>query len=234
MDQTKGPRNVLGLRLPYLMATVADVGEKAAKLIVDFLADPRRAIEAQIDGIRETLEEERRRATEIAVELGERLLWLRLHPGNEGFPAHIARLGMSPRTARNKMALALFARAHPHLYEKLKMLGPTKLYRIAVLNPKQIQHLSVDDPVETPRGQVPLRQLTSREFESWLKAQTPPPKRESWVRRVHRHLRASMRILERNGAQGVDAGELDPVKATFDHFGAWLKQILGTVREGGP
>jgi hypothetical protein len=226
MKPNKGPRRVLGLRLPYVMATVADVGEKAAKLIADVVADPRRAIKAQIEGIRDTLDEERRRACDAAVGVGNRLLWLRLNPGDDGFAKHVAQTGMSPRTARNKMALALFAEAHPELYERLKILGPTKLYRIAVLNPATIWTISVDDPVETPRGKIPLRQLTSREFEAWLKAQMPPAKHESWIRRAHRRLRQSRGVLERNAGQAIDPGEVVLLWASYEEFGAWLKETL--------
>jgi hypothetical protein len=227
MKPAKGPRRILGLRLPYLMETVVDVGEKAGKLIADVIADPRRASEAQVQRIRKVLDEDRCRASDAAVEAGRGLLWLRLNPGDEGFATHVKRLGMSPRTARNKMALALFAAAYPALYGKLRILGPSKLYRLAVLNPRSIQHISVDDPVETPRGQVPLRQLTSREFEAWMRAQMPPPKRESWIRRAQRHLQKSASVMERNAGQPVDAAEEERFKGTLAYFNTWL---AGTIR----
>jgi hypothetical protein len=226
MKPTRGPRRVLGLRLPYVMATVVDVGEKAGKLIADCIADPRGAIESQIQGIQQTLDDERRRATETAVSVGERLLWLRLNPGDEGFAAHVARLGISGRSARNKMALALFAAAHPELYEKLKILGPSKLYRIAVLRPEKVRQISVDDPVETPRGKVLLRQLTSREFEVWVRDQLPAPKTESWVRRAHRHLRRSERTWERNAGRPVDVADLRLLAGSLERFKTWLQEEL--------
>jgi hypothetical protein len=184
MKETKGPRRVLGLRLPYLMSTVVDITEKAAEWIEDALADPHAAIEAQIAGLEEDAEQERCQASDAAVKAGSRLLWLRRNPGDGGFANHLTRLKISQRTARNKMALALFARMYPELYSRLRCLGPTKLYRIAVLNPEKIHKISVDDVIEIPRGKVRLRQLTSREFEDWLRDQVPVAEREPWIRRA--------------------------------------------------
>ncbi len=229
----KSPRRILGLRLPYPVQKFVELGERVGKGIEDFLANPSRAIESQIQSINDEAEAERARQSDRAVETGAKLIWLRQNPGDDGFSKHLSRLHMSPRTARNKMALALFADSHPDLYEKLKSLGPSKLYRIAVLHPEQIRKLELDDTVETARGAVLFRQLTARELEAWLRKQAPVKERTNWVRRVQQQLRRAARLCEQNADQPVDLAELRYMDASIDQHRTWLRErIAKAVQEG--
>jgi hypothetical protein len=221
------------MRLPYPVHKFVEVGERVGKGIEDFLANPTRAIESLLQSMNDEAEAERARQADKAVGIGTKLIWLRQNPGDDGFSKHLSRLHMSPRTARNKMALALFANSHPDLYAKLKPLGPSKLYRIAVLHPEQIRKLELDDTVKTARGAVLFRQLTARELEGWLREQVPVKERASWVRRVQQQLRRAARLCEQNADQPVDLAELRYMDASIDQYRTWLRERIAKAAQEG-
>ncbi|MHC5037613.1 MAG: hypothetical protein ACYTHM_09890 [Planctomycetota bacterium] len=81
-----------------------------------------------------------RNAVDTAIELGEILREGRRLAGNR-FREWTRRLGITYATARNYESLATLAEVQPRLIQRFKELGPTKLYRLAVLDEKGRKHV---------------------------------------------------------------------------------------------
>ncbi len=222
MSQTR--RLVLGMRLPYAMTVAIKAIERYANEREDRRADPTPSIEAEVEDINRQSAERRGRDADEAVEFGCRLMWLKDLHGPRNFPLILKRLHTSERTARNKIALALFSLRYPELYQRFKTLGPTKLYRLAVLNPEQIRHLHLEDDVETTRGRVMFRQLTSLELETFLRQVVPHRARKPWTRRAGQALGHFVRAVA-TASEPAAPADLDLLRSRLMDAAA----LLGTA-----
>ncbi len=195
------------------MACLVQVAEKAGQQLEDLLADPTRSIEAEIERINADHASQRGEDSDRGVEFGGRLIWLKAQHGPANFATVLKRLHISERTARNKIALALFANRYPELYARFKTLGPTKLYRLAVLNPEEIRHLHLEDPVETSRGKIMIRQLTSTELDTFLRSVVPPKARRPWILRASQDVARAQRNLARAVGESNDVGDVELLRS---------------------
>jgi hypothetical protein len=127
----------------------------------------------------------------------------------EEWSAFLADLRISPRTAQNLMALALFSMRWPELYAGLKTLGPTKLYRIARLREDQIAEITLDTEVELGRGLVKLRHLSDAELQTYLRERFPDRPARLWTRATASIRKARPMLENAVHRDGIPATELE-------------------------
>jgi len=166
--------------------------------IRDAVHDPLRreavAREAAVD-VRKLFRDERVRASERAADRGVALVRYRKAHGRGCYLEFLSDIGVSPRTANNLMCLAFFRWRAPRLFERLACLGPTKLYRLAVLDDSRIGGLDPDAEITFDRRQTCLRYMTDRELILYLRDRFPVASRPRWLR-VRKAMLGARRMLE--------------------------------------
>jgi hypothetical protein len=232
MNGTKNATRRL-LRVPYARATAVGVLKRAALPLPEPGSDVATARQKALEDVRAAVAEERARATDRAVELGQKILRLRMINGPTGWDGVLREIGKGARSARNLMALALFAFQHPDLHGRFRTLGPTKLYRLATLNPEILRTLTLSTLVDTDRGRLALRDLTDRELIEFLRALLPPSERRRWRQVKQALLRARRRLVEAQEHEAPDPRDREPLHAAARELVARLHGILGGAAAGG-
>ncbi len=153
--------------------------------IRDAVNDPLRREAAAQDAaadVRKLFRDERMRAAERAADKGVALVRYRKAHGRGCYQPFLRDISVSPRTANNLICLAFFRWRAPRLFERLSCLGPTKLYRLAVLDDSRNGGLDPDGIVTFDGRQIRLRYLTDRELILYLRARFPVASRPRWPR----------------------------------------------------
>jgi hypothetical protein len=202
--------------------------EKFVQKLEDRIADPTNAIENGIDDWTSRQQKRRIREADEAVEDGLEIIRLRKLNGAKGWPLILKRLRISRRSAENRMALALFATQYPELYERFKSLGPTKLYRLAVIHPSHLRFLHLEDEVETERGKVLLRQLRDVELIDYLRRLVPIEQR-SLARRLRSRAAQLARMVNSADSGGsLCATELEELREMVRATSLRLNRMAAT------
>ncbi len=183
--------------------------------IRDAFNDPLRreaAARQQAADVRKLFREERVRASERAAEKGVALVRYRKAHGHGCYQQFLRDIGVSPRTASNLICLAFFRWRAPRLFERLACLGPTKLYRLAVLDDSRIGGLDPDATFSFDNKQTCLRYMTDRDLIMYLRDRFPVATRPRWLRVRTATLGARRMIENFPPAESVDASELQLVR----------------------
>lgn len=229
MRTYQGSTYFLGRRLPYDLQLAWDVVGEALRFVEDRATNPA-AVEAQMGrrqaALRAARHQRRIRASEEAASDGQTLLQLRALAGPGRWSAVLADVGISRRTAQNLIALALFARKSPELFGKLKILGPTKLYRLARLNPGALDGLHPDSDVDVDRGSVKLRNLTDRELEAFLKKRFPEAKKPAWPEVRSALLKIQRSLREPRALDGAAQIDMELLRDVVCAIGARLDSAV--------
>ena len=225
MLQNSKPRYLLGKRVPYLAQVIMEAAEKFVQKLEDRIADPTNAIENGIDDWTNRQLRRRVRDSDEAVEDGLEVLRLRQLNGAKGWPLILRRLHLARRSAENRMALALFATSYPELYDRFKSLGPTKLYRLAVIHPSRLRTVRLDEGVETERGTVLLRQLRDSELIAYLRALVPIEERSLARRLRARTVQITRLVATADAEGGLSAPEMDELRAVLETTAFQLKRM---------
>jgi hypothetical protein len=232
----KGWQFLLGKPLPYTLEFLAGIFEDFLRWVDDLLHDPG-AVEKEIRRREEEFQGERRRrmirASEEAAQDGRRLLEMRALNGPFGWPALLARLHVSPKTALNLMALALFAKRHPETFERFRHLGPSKLYRMARLRRELQPKLEADYRLELTRGPVAVRQLTDGELEKHLERLDPRPPKTEWEK-LERAVAKTQRLALRAARDEVESARGDLVETMMGATLETVRRRRSTSRDQPP
>jgi hypothetical protein len=213
MTQDPKPRYILGKHVPYLAQVIMEATEKFVQKIEDRIADPTNAIENAVDDWTDRQLKRRIRDADEAVVDGIEILRLRKLNGAKGWPMILRRLRLARRSAENRMALALFATQYPELYDRFKSLGPTKLFRLAVIHPSKLKSVHLEDEVETERGKVLLRQLRDVELVDYLRRLVPVEER-SLARRLRSRMAQLARLVDcADSGGGLGAADVEELQA---------------------
>jgi len=185
--------------------------DAACSMIRDAIQDPARreaAARQAADDVRKLFRDERARASERAADKGVALVRFRKAHGRGCYQQILQEAGVSPRTANNLICLAFFRWRAPRLFERLACLGPTKLYRLAVLDDSRMGGLDPDSVFTFDNRQTCLRTMTDRELIIYLRERFPVATRPRWPR-VRVAALAVRRMLENfPPAEPVDSAEL--------------------------
>jgi len=213
MDRRGKHWYLLGKRIPPMAELLLDAVSHSKQWLEDMINDPARvtaAVDRSLADVRDRQREERGRASDEAVRDGLALLEAKLLNGSQGWPQRLRAFGISERTAGNRMALALFAKRSPEVFARLKVLGPTKLHRVARLTTQAAERLHPETEIDLPRGRVKLRHVSDRELTAHLRVVCPPRVRPKWLRARNAILLA-LRLVER----GAELGEITSENAGF-------------------
>jgi hypothetical protein len=219
---------LLGKRIPPMAELFLDTLNRSRQWLDDMFNDPARvtaAVEQSLGEIQDRRRDQAARASEEAVLDGLALLEAKLLNGSEGWPERLRVHGISERTAGNRMALALFSKRSPEVFQRLKVLGPTKLHRVARLSRHAAEKLHPDAEIDLPRGRVRLRHVSDRELEAYLRVVCPPRSRPKWLRARNAILLA-LRLVERGAEKGeITPENVDFVRSVIDETADRLKSI---------
>ena len=233
MESSKNATRRL-LRVPYSRATALGLLRLAGLSVPSPGVDAVAARQQALEEVRAAVGADRAAATERAVRLGQQILRLRVINGPTGWHGVLREIGKGARSARNLMALALFSFQSPELYERFKSLGPTKLYRLATLNPEILSTLSLQTQVDTDRGRIALREVTDRELIEFLRVLLPPPARRRWRQAKAALLGARRRLLEAQEQEVPTPLDRAALQAAARELVARLATLLGESRTGPP
>lgn len=177
MDTVEKFRRYLGIPLPYGMAMVVSILGSLWEWIQKHFSEPevlRRELAKRKTAFLEADRSDREQLCDRIAQKGRWVLEMRSLHGKFAWDGVLAELHVSRRTATNYVALFLFSATNPVLYERFRVLGPTKLYRLARVAPERLKNMTLDTPVQTQDGLVPLRRATDRQLESALRLMFPP------------------------------------------------------------
>jgi hypothetical protein len=178
-DYRKMLRRLVGFRLAWYIDFGADLASTLQNYIDERVNDPAK-VERKLQDLADQALARRRKANRdsvyAAAEVGELVFEeKRTHGGGAGWVAYLAGQRLSRPTAYNRMALYLFQRSFPDLFERFAVLGVTKCLRVAMLPPNVVQSLSPQTVVQLPYGKkTALEYLTDDQLVEYFKTLCPP------------------------------------------------------------
>ncbi len=196
-DWVKILRGIAGRKMPIHVETMVGMLGQIAQFVEDRVNDPAkvgREIRSRVEEIAELQAENRGRAADAVCAMGRVLFQIKAIADRQTWRDVLRELGICDRTARNYIALAQMSARWADLYARLRVLGPTKLYRVAYLDDPGVKGMDPERVFTLPRGQVKLRYMTDRELIQKLRELFPPLRRRYWdvvcagVRRMDRML----------------------------------------------
>ncbi len=192
---------VNGRKLPPRFRFLMSLVKAIAKKVQGVINDPERRLAAghkQARTVRSMRCEDRSASAYAAVKEAEELTTLACLTGTANWEEGCRIAGVSTRTASNLMALLVFSRRHPKLFETFACLGRTKLYAIARLPEKYVKFMNPEMEVSVDKeGETTVRlcDLSDRELLVFLRKVWPVNERKRTSTSLRKHVLAGRAIL---------------------------------------
>lgn len=231
-DYTKMLRRLVGRRLGWYLEYTLDLVSTLQNYVDERINDPHK-VEAKLRNLAEEALERKRKANRdnahAAADLGELIFeQKRTHGGGPGWVAYLAGQHISRGTAHNRVALYLFRRVLPQLFERFAVLGPTKCVRLAKLPPEIVQSLSTQTVVQLPYGKTTaLEYLTDDQLIEYLNTLCPPASRPR-CQVLRLALRAAERAVSNNQREPLARADAEAARDAAQRVVNRLNESLQT------
>lgn len=200
-DYNKMMRRLLGRRLGYHAEFYGDCATWLQNAIDERIHDPRkveRKLQALAEENTDRIRKANKAASNAAADEGEIIVeQKRIHGGGPGWVAFLAGKRYKRSTAYNRVAMYLFRRNFPELFNRFAVLGKTKCLRMAVLDEHVLKSLTVQTPVKVGEAEEKeLEYLTDDQLTDYLRTLSPPEHRPR-----HKVLKYALRAAERAASE---------------------------------
>lgn len=181
-DYKRMMRRIFGGKLAWHVEYYADCATLLQNAIDERVNDPRkveRKLQALAEENTDRIRKANKAASHAAADEGEIIVeQKRVHGGGAGWVAFLASKRYTRSTAYNRIAMYLFRRDFPDLFNRFALLGKTKCLRVAMLPEKVVRPLTVQTVVKVPGGkETALEYLTDDQLSDYLRTLSPPEHR---------------------------------------------------------